>query len=61
MIHIRNSGDLKIVYEILWEMQELIPLPGREEAAQEHIWELKKGYPRIFQETGESRNTACYQ
>ena len=50
MIYIRNGGDLKMAYEILMEMQALQPLPGREEAAQGHIRELKKDIRDYFRQ-----------
>ena len=58
MINIRNGGDLKMAYEILMEIQALQPLPGREEAAQGHIRELKKDIRDYFrqQEKNEDRH-----
>ena len=37
MIDIRNGSDLRTTYRILHDMQELVPLSGREEAGQGHI------------------------
>lgn len=50
MVDIRNSGDLKATYEVLMDIQALRPLPGREEAVQEHIRELKKDIRDYFRQ-----------
>ena len=50
MVDIRNGGDLKATYEVLMDMQALRPLPGREEAVQEHIRELKKDIRDYFRQ-----------
>lgn len=50
MVDIRNSGILKATYEVLMDIQALRPLPGREEAVQEHIRELKKDIRDYFRQ-----------
>ena len=50
MVDIRNGGDLKATYEVLMDIQALRPLPGREEAVQEHIRELKKDIRDYFRQ-----------
>ena len=50
MVDIRNGGDLKATYEVLMDMQALRPLPGREEAVQEHIRELKRDIRDYFRQ-----------
>ncbi len=61
MVCIRDSSDLRTAYRVLHDMQGLVPLPGREEAAQEHIRQLKKDI-RMFlrhQEKREPRRVIC--
>ena len=50
MVDIRNGGDLKATYEVLMDIQALRPLPGREEAVQEHIRELKRDIRDYFRQ-----------
>ena len=61
MVCIRDSSDLRTAYRVLHDMQELVPLSGREEAAQGHIRQLKKDI-RMFlwhQEQREPRRVNC--
>ena len=54
MIDIRNGSDLRTAYEVLRDMQELPPLPGREKAVQEHIRQLKKDIRAFRQQQGQT-------
>ncbi len=58
MIDIRNGSDLRTAYRVLHDMQGLAPLPGREEAAQGHIRQLKRDI-RMFLRHQEQREPRC--
>jgi len=58
MIHIENRSDLKMVYEVLMDMQALRPLSGREETVREHIKELKKDIRDYFSQ--QEKDSECH-